>query len=90
MTKDVDYSSYPPLTQYDAIADEIVAGETYSVTNDDNGHGTHVSSIVVSSLKTNGRDSKYNGVAPGADLISIKAFGNDGSGTYMDVIRAID
>ncbi len=33
---------------------------------------------------------KYNGVAPGADLVSVKAFGASGQGTYSDVIRGID
>ena len=55
---------------------------------DGSGHATHVSSLMLSSALTAG--GKYNGVAPGADLVSIRAFEGDGSGSYADVIRGID
>ena len=56
--------------------------------DDPGGHGSHVASIAVSSLVT--ADGFYNGIAPGADLISVQAFDETGHGTYADVIRAID
>nr|WP_202422686.1 S8 family peptidase [Nocardiopsis alba] len=48
---------------------------------DRQGHGTHVAGTV-------GSDSY--GVAPGADLFGVKVLGDDGSGTYDDVIAGID
>ncbi|MFE3459025.1 S8 family peptidase [Nocardiopsis aegyptia] len=48
---------------------------------DRQGHGTHVAGTV-------GSDSY--GVAPGADLFGVKVLGDDGSGTYDDVIAGIE
>jgi subtilisin family serine protease len=62
--------------------------EPVSTQTDGHGHGAHVSSLILSNRHTRG--GKYNGIAPDADLVSIKAFGDDGSGTYLDVIRALD
>ena len=56
--------------------------------DDPGGHGTHVASIAVSGLMT--PEGLYNGIAPGAHLISVQAFDADGHGTYADVVRAID
>ena len=39
---------------------------------------------------TSPRDGLYNGVAPDASLVVVKAFDRDGAGSYMDVIRGID
>lgn len=55
---------------------------------DGNGHGSHVASVLASSLQT--KDGRYNGIAPAASLIFVKAFDEQGSGTYADVIRGID
>lgn len=51
---------------------------------DDNGHGTHVSSIAAGEGEGN---SNYKGVAPGAALVGVKVLGSDGSG-YMSYINA--
>ena len=75
------------VAYYDAIQDS----EDMPMT-DESGHGSHISSVIASSLPSysNGQLSgSYHGVAPDADLIVVKAFDGDGSGTYMDVIRAI-
>ncbi len=73
------------LAQYDAIADQM---DAVGADTDSSGHGTHVTSLMLSSAQAAG--GKYNGVAPGADLVSIKAFAANGAGTYLDVIRGID
>ena len=50
------------------------------------GHGTHVSSIIASSGHRTGR---YQGVAPGVNLVSVRVLDNQGAGRYFDVIRGI-
>ena len=55
---------------------------------DDNGHGVHVISMILSSRTT--PNGKHNGIAPNAKLVAIKAFDADGAGNYLDVIRGID
>ena len=54
---------------------------------DDNGHGTHVSGIIAG----NGFSSrgKYAGVAPKANILSIKALDMSGGGNISDIIAAI-
>jgi subtilisin family serine protease len=55
--------------------------------DDDNGHGTHITTVMMSS---DGRDSgRFNGIAPGANLVAVRAFGAEGTGRYSDVINAI-
>ena len=55
---------------------------------DASGHGIHVASLIVSSNTT--QDGRANGIAPNANLIVVQAFDENGAGSYMDVIRAID
>ncbi len=59
------------LAQYDAIHD-VVDSVGGSVTTEENGHGTHVTSLIVNAEQT--EDLKYLGVAPNAKLVSVKAF----------------
>ena len=68
----------------DTVATSVLSGD------DPAGHGSHVASIAVSSLMTADASARYNGVAPGAHLLSVQAFDENGNGTYADVIRAID
>jgi len=48
-----------------------------------------VASLVLSSYRSAGT-GLYNGIAPGSNLVAIKAFNAQGLGTYADVIRGID
>ena len=73
---------------YNSITDKVAANPMSG--DDPAGHGSHVASIAVSSLMTSDSNARYNGVAPGAHLVSVQAFDEDGHGTYADVIRAID
>lgn len=77
------------LRTYDALTG--VEGAAADA-RDDNGHGSHVASIILSSRKARGVGGSgvWNGVAPGASLVVVKAFDEHGQGTYMDVIRGID
>ena len=73
------------VASYDAINDRV--RKNPSSGNDPAGHGTHVASIVASSIRT--KSGKFNGIAPGAHLVSVQAFDDIGQGRYADVIRAI-
>ena len=52
---------------------------------DDNGHGTHVAGIVAAEDDGDG----VVGVAPEASLYALKVLGSSGSGSYSDVIAAL-
>ena len=54
--------------------------------NDKNGHGTHVSGTIAALDNNIG----VVGVAPSVEIYMIKALGNSGSGTWSDLIIAID
>jgi hypothetical protein len=73
------------VVTYDAIRDRIFPVEK---ARDPNGHGSHVTTIVAN--PTLNPWGSHNGVAPMADLIIVRAFQDDGSASYMDVIRGID
>ena len=78
------------LAAYDAIADEVHTDlEESGYRDDDYGHATHLQSLALSSRADFGEGIGFNGVAPGADLVSVKAFQN-GMATYGDIIRGID
>ncbi|MFY9217969.1 MAG: S8 family peptidase [Tepidanaerobacteraceae bacterium] len=64
--------------------------ETYSVVDgisadDDNGHGTHVAGIIAAL----DNDIGVVGVAPKAEIYSVKAFDKKGRGTVSDIIDAL-
>lgn len=55
---------------------------------DDNGHGTHTAGIAAGTGQLS--DGAYCGIAPGADLIIIKALNQGGGGSVPDVIHALE
>jgi subtilisin family serine protease len=73
------------MAVYDAIKDRELLTEQM---RDAYGHGTHVTTII--SNPTQNPWGNYNGIAPMADLIIVRAFGGDGSGSYLDVIRGLE
>lgn len=59
------------------------------VLNDDkNGHGSHVTGIIASSLKSD--NGKFNGMAPDAYVLPIKAFDAAGNGSYTDILDGLN
>lgn len=64
---------------------DLVEGKNFP--EDDNGHGTHVAGIIANSQI--GADGSYNGIAPNADLVVVRALDENGFGTYEDVIEGI-
>lgn len=53
---------------------------------DDNGHGTHVAGTVAAEDNSIG----VVGVAPGAEIMAVKALSAEGYGEYADLIQSID
>jgi len=68
---------------------KVLGGYNYIEDNndplDDNGHGTHVSGIIISN------DSTYKGVAPASKIIAMKVLDSSGSSeSGADILAAID
>jgi serine protease AprX len=57
-------------------------------TADDNGHGSHVASVLGGSRLS--FSSKFLAVAPDVRLAVVRAFDANGNGTYASVIRGLD
>ncbi|MDY6805264.1 MAG: DUF4347 domain-containing protein [Cyanobacteriota bacterium] len=57
-------------------------GEGDADAKDQNGHGSNISSIVASS------DGTHTGMAPGANIIHLKVFGDDGSADAAELEQA--
>ncbi|MFT4790399.1 MAG: serine protease AprX, partial [Paraglaciecola sp.] len=71
---------------YDAIENIDLAAQ--SVT-DENSHGTHITGIIANSDRAvvDGQmRSYYQGVAPDANLVVVKAFYEDGHSTYLHIL----
>ncbi len=54
---------------------------------DDNGHGTHISAIIGGSGAASG--GRYQGIAPGCNLISVKVLDAKGGGFASDVLMGL-
>ena len=54
---------------------------------DPNGHGTHVAGVIANNQI--GADGEANGMAPGVDLVAVRVLGENGGGTYENVIKGI-
>lgn len=73
------------LAQYNATTGDLFATNENT---DDHGHGSHIAGIAVSSVQDEQND--YNGIAPDANLVSVKAFDENGQGNYLCVINGLD
>jgi subtilisin family serine protease len=78
----IDFT-HPDLNVDIARSRTFVSGGTSA--NDDNGHGTHVAGII-GALNNN---IGVLGVASGANLVSLKVMGADGTGTLSAIIQAL-
>lgn len=54
---------------------------------DDNGHGTHIAAIIGGSGEAS--EGRYQGVAPGCHLISVKVLDSKGGGYASDVLAGL-
>jgi subtilisin family serine protease len=59
-----------------------------STSYDGFGHGSHIAGIIWNKLKDQDT-GVYLGIAPDAKILSVRVLGEDGSGTYADVIEGI-
>ena len=82
--------------QHSALAGRVVFEKNFvddgSGPGDKYGHGTHVAGIIAGNSpypQDSLHQAPFRGVAPGANLISLRVIGADGTGSTSDVIRAI-
>lgn len=67
---------------------DVTNGGRGPVSSDPYGHGTHVTSIAAGGAVT--LTGRYQGVAPAADLVIVRAFDRQGAGRYSDIIAGLD
>ena len=79
-------ATHPDVADSIAETRSFVPGE--DVTNDVQGHGTHVASTVLGSGAAG--DGLYKGVAPGADLLVGKVLDNEGYGLGSWIIAGME
>ena len=58
--------------------------------NDEHGHGTHVAGIAAGQEKVDGELSPAIGMAPEAQLVSVKVLSSGGSGSTDGIIEGVD
>lgn len=63
-----------------------LSASDYSALKDGNGHG----SFVTSQIAANSSNNTFDGVAPDSRIISVKALGDDGSGSTASIARALE
>lgn len=85
---DLDHPHFGPDLDQDGVSDRIVyqwdfADNDGSAQAASNGHGTNVTGIAASS------DPTYTGAAPGADIIHLKVFSDNGTGVFSYIESAL-
>jgi hypothetical protein len=85
---DLDHPFFGADSNGDGISDRILYSQDFTddgdgTANDVQGHGTNVSSIIASS------NSTYTGMAPDAGIVALQVLGNDGSGSFAWIEKAL-
>ncbi len=81
----IDYTHPDLADRYDAAASwDFIAGDNDPF--DDNGHGTHVAGIIAA----NDNGFGVVGVAPSATIIALKILDQNGNGSIIDAVSALD
>jgi len=78
--------NHPDLAGNIAWCVSTIGGVLSSACADGNGHGTHVTGTIAALLNGSG----VVGVAPTVEIYAIKALDDQGSGTFTDIIAAIE
>jgi len=86
---DSGVASHKALTGRILASVSMIAGQPAT---DEFGHGTHVAGIIagVGSAATGVTTAYAGGIAPGAQIVSVRVLGDDGVGYTSDVIAGID
>jgi len=74
------------IATYDATRSAAGAAE------DLRGHGTHITSVLANSERAHVagvEGTSYKGIAPGVNIVAIKAFDESEEGSYLDILRAL-
>jgi subtilisin family serine protease len=74
------------LDGFDFVGDDPEGPDTDDDPADGNGHGTHVTGIIVANRDN---DEGIAGVAPGAKVLPFRALDDSGAGYVSDIVRAI-
>lgn len=77
----IDYK-HPDLTKNIAGYTSTCSGDG----RDDNGHGTHCAGIIAA---TAGNSIGVSGIAPEAEIYSVKVLNNEGSGYTADIVQGV-
>jgi serine protease AprX len=81
------------LDKSSRVIGSAVVNPDAKTATDTYGHGTHVAGIIAGDSRNrddgDGNKGRFMGVAPKANLISIKASDDDGNATVLDVIAGI-
>jgi subtilisin family serine protease len=89
---DSGVSLHPDVSRRVTLRLNFVTDTAAGDLDDAFGHGTHVASIIAGSgagsLSAGG--TSYVGMAPGAELVSLRVLGADGTGYVSDVVQAIE
>ena len=89
LRREPDGSSNRLLAYYDAIEDQLY-GSPFLLQSprDPNGHGTHLAGIIGNSFYEDD-DNEFRGVAPRVNLVAVRVLGEEGGGSYSDVLKGI-
>ncbi|HEV2292974.1 MAG TPA: S8 family serine peptidase [Tepidisphaeraceae bacterium] len=84
---DLNHPMFGPDADSNGIADRIVYQWDFADNDGDasdvNGHGSNVTSIAA------GSDATHSGMAPGANIIALKVFRNNGTGQFSYIESAL-
>jgi len=69
----------------DFVENETVKNDGIDAVDDPNGHGTWVASAVAA----NHTNDTYDGIAPDADVLALRALDSEGSGSTADIASAV-
>jgi subtilisin family serine protease len=85
---DLNHPAFGPDLDGNGISDRIVYSQDFTqdgdgTADDVQGHGSNVASIVA------GSDPNFEGMAPAANIIALQGLGNDGSGDFGWIEKAL-
>ncbi|HEX5044882.1 MAG TPA: S8 family peptidase [Candidatus Polarisedimenticolaceae bacterium] len=84
---DSGIAAHPDLAGRIAASVDMLAGGASVPPSDPYGHGTHVAGIVAGNGASSG--GHYRGIAPGAQLVSVRVLDAAGAGRTSDVIAGL-